>query len=364
MFRHIPIDNVNWITISFLKGTLFLSLTAVPWYIWSQGLDWFMAGLFFFFFLATGLSITLGYHRLFTHLSFKATWPVRLFTLLFGAAAFESSVLDWASDHRRHHKHCDHDDDPYDVSKGFWHAHIGWLMFKLRPDPPRDNVKDLERDSLIRWQDRWVQLIAVCIGFALPTAIAGLWYGSWMGALGGFLVAGVLRVVFVQHATFFINSLCHSLGNQPYDTQCSARDSWIMALFTFGEGYHNYHHSFQHDFRNGIRAWHWDPTKWTILLLAKLRLVSNLRSVPQEKILLAQMRETLRRLEQPAAVESPAEHLLREVRERLTRLSDEVQASARARTQLPREALKRWKREHDEALAILAGSGLLRPEKG
>jgi stearoyl-CoA desaturase (delta-9 desaturase) len=111
---------VNWPNCLFLLGTLFLSVTAVPAYIWRNGLEWFQVALFFAFFITTGLSITLGYHRLFSHLTFKAKWPVRLFTLLFGAAAFENSVLCWAADHRRHHKFVDHDDDPYNISKGFF----------------------------------------------------------------------------------------------------------------------------------------------------------------------------------------------------------------------------------------------------
>ena len=110
---------------------------------------------------ACGFSITLGYHRLFSHLTFQASRAGSVFTLIFGAGAFENSVLMWASEHRRHHKHVDHDDDPYSISKGFFYAHIGWLLFKLIPDQPHDNVPDLVKDKLVCWQDRHVQLIAV-----------------------------------------------------------------------------------------------------------------------------------------------------------------------------------------------------------
>jgi stearoyl-CoA desaturase (delta-9 desaturase) len=292
----LPSTRINWITSSFLIGTALCSITVVPWYLWTHGLDLVQVLMFLAFFAATGLSITVGYHRLFSHLSFKARWPVRLFTLVFGAAAFENSVLEWASDHRNHHKHVDGDDDPYDISKGFWHAHIGWILFKLNAEPPRDNVRDLERDPLVAWQERWYFAIAVGVGFLLPAALGWLHAGA-TGALGGFLIAGVARVTFVQHMTFFINSLCHTIGSQPYSGRCSARDSWIMALFTFGEGYHNYHHEFQHDYRNGVRWWHWDPTKWTVWTLARLGLVRDLRRVPDEKILIAQLAETLRRVD-------------------------------------------------------------------
>ncbi|HET9800513.1 MAG TPA: fatty acid desaturase, partial [Chthoniobacterales bacterium] len=208
-FHRFPIERVNWITSSFLIGTLALTLTAVPLYLWIFGLDWFQVALFLGFAAATGFSITLGYHRLFTHMTFQASWPIRLFTLLFGAASFENSVVMWASEHRRHHKFVDHDhDDPYSISKGFWYAHIGWLLFKVKPDPPFDNVADLQRDPLIRWQHRHINSLAIVVSFVLPTLTGAIWDG-WRGALGAFLIAGVARVVVVQHGTFLINSACH-----------------------------------------------------------------------------------------------------------------------------------------------------------
>ena len=179
----------------------------------------------------------------------------RLFTLIFGACAFENSCLDWASDHRRHHKHVDHDEDPYDISKGFLWAHIGWLMFKLNPEPPMDNVNDLRKDKLVMWQHKYCPLdrpcrrISSCRARSLGSSLNG-WSDA---ALGGFLIAGVARIVVAQHCTFFINSLCHTIGRQPYSSSHSARDSAIMAFLTFGEGYHNYHHEFQHDYRNGVK---------------------------------------------------------------------------------------------------------------
>jgi hypothetical protein len=133
MFSRFPFDRVDWLVSSFLIGTLFLSLTAVPLYLYFFGIDWFQVALFFVMLFACGFSITLGYHRLFSHLTFKAHWTVRLFTVIFGAGAFENSVLLWACEHRSHHKHVDHDDDPYSISKGLFYAHIGWLMFKLKP---------------------------------------------------------------------------------------------------------------------------------------------------------------------------------------------------------------------------------------
>jgi stearoyl-CoA desaturase (delta-9 desaturase) len=303
MFPQIPFHRVNWLVSSFLIGTLFLSITAVPVYLWFFGIDRFQTVLFFVMLAACGFSITLGYHRLFSHLTFRAHWTVRFFTVIFGAAAFENSVLLWSCEHRNHHKHVDHDDDPYCISKGLFYAHMGWLMFKLKPLPSFDNVADLKRDPLLVWQDRYIHLIAVLGAFVLPASIGFLW-GGWKAALGAFLIAGVLRVVVLQHATFCINSLCHYIGAQPYSSKCSARDSWILAILTFGEGYHNYHHEFQHDYRNGVKPWQIDPTKWLIWILSKTGLVSNLRRVPAEKIVLAELAEAKRRLE--ATLANPA----------------------------------------------------------
>ena len=202
IFRRFPTERINWTTSSFLMGTLFLTLTAVPLYLWHYGLNWFQATLFFVMFFVTGSCITLGYHRLFSHLAFKAHWSVRLFTLIFGAACFENSAMMWTSEHRRHHKHVDHEeDDPYAISKGFFWAHIGWLIFKLDSDEPYDNIPDLQRDPLVRFQDRYIHLIAVVVSFGLPTFL-GWCYGGGVGALGGFLLGGVARVVAVQHCTF------------------------------------------------------------------------------------------------------------------------------------------------------------------
>ena len=291
----LPASRINWTNSSFLIGTFVATCTAVPLYLWYFGLNWFQVSMFLIFFIATGLSITLGYHRLFSHVAFQASWPVRLLTLIFGAAAFENSAIQWVSDHRRHHKHVDHDDDPYDISQGFWYAHMGWILFKLDAEPPLDNVQDLRKDRLVLLQDRFYVTIAVCVGLLIPAAL-GYLYSGWSGALGGLLLAGVARVTAVQHMTFFINSLCHTIGGQPYSDRCSARDSWLMAIFTFGEGYHNYHHEFQHDYRNGVKWWQWDPTKWTIWTLEKLHLVRGLRRVPEEKVLLSQLADTRRRL--------------------------------------------------------------------
>jgi len=291
MFR--ILQKIRWLNSFFLISTFVTTFTVVPYFFWRNGLDLFQIGLFLFFFIATGMSITLGYHRLFSHLTFQAGWPVKVFTLLFGAAAFEGSALGWSADHRRHHKHVDHDEDPYDISKGFFHAHIGWLLFRRGTDTPLTWVRDLQKDRLAWFQHQYYVPLAFLSGFGLP-ALIGYMVGGANAALGAFLLSGVARVVFVHHMTFCINSLCHWIGDRPYSTKISARDSMIMAIFTFGEGYHNFHHEFQHDYRNGVKAWQFDPTKWGIWTLHKLGLATNLRTVPEERILKAQIAEKQR----------------------------------------------------------------------
>lgn len=324
----IPWNKVRWINSVFLISTFTTTVTAVPWYIWRHGLDVFQVSMFLFFFIATGMSITLGYHRYFSHRTFEANWTVKLATLLFGAAAFEGSALGWSADHRRHHKHVDHEEDPYDINKGFWHAHIGWLLFRTGPDTPLTWVRDLQKDRMAWWQHQYYVPIAFAVGFGLPALIGYAWGGA-TAALGAFLLAGVARVVAVHHSTFCINSLCHWIGERPYSSKCSARDSFLMALVTFGEGYHNYHHEFQYDYRNGVKPWQFDPTKWMIWMLSKVGLAGKLKTIPEEKILKAQIAEQKRQLAE--RIDS-AEHPI----------SDSVHAMLHAAQERMHAALEHW----------------------
>ncbi|HVT59149.1 MAG TPA: hypothetical protein VHR45_12195 [Thermoanaerobaculia bacterium] len=274
----------NLANIAFLMGTLLVALIGTPWYIAARGLGWPEVATFAALWLAVGISVTGGYHRLFTHKTYQAAWPVRLFYLVFGAAALENSVLNWAGDHRIHHSHVDHDRDPYNIQKGFWWAHIGWIFYDNEP-VPQTVVRDLMEDPLVRWQARWYRLLAPLVAFGIPLAV-GLATGRVLGCL---LIGGVLRVVISHHGTFFINSLCHMVGRQPYSREHSARDSAVMAVLAFGEGYHNFHHSFPFDYRNGIRRWHFDPAKWTIYGLSRLGLARELRRASDAAILKARI---------------------------------------------------------------------------
>ncbi len=267
--------------ILFSVSTL-LVLAAFPLYAWYHDFSGAAWAWFFIFLFASGLSITGGYHRLWAHRAYEARLPLRIFYMLFGAQALQNSILIWASMHRVHHKNVDDvDHDPYSIKRGFWFAHMGWML-RDYPSQKLDfsNVRDLERDPVVIFQHRHYLGLALFMNIGLP-ALVGWSYGE----AGAFLMlAGLLRLVVNHHFTFFINSLAHMWGRRPYTEENSARDNDLIALFTYGEGYHNYHHLFSWDYRNGVRWWHIDLTKWWIASLSFLGQARNLRRVPEFKI--------------------------------------------------------------------------------
>ncbi len=228
----------------------------------------------------TGVAITGGYHRLFAHRTYRARGVLRAFYLLFGAASVQNSALKWAADHRQHHAHCDKPKDPYSIQRGFWWAHIGWVLFKSGTPVDMGMVQDLNSDPLVRLQHRFYVPLALLMAGAVPAALGLLW-GDPIGAL---LVAGFLRLVVQWHATFCVNSVAHCLGKRPFSRRSSARDSVWTAILTLGEGYHNFHHRFMADYRNGVRWYHFDPTKWFVWTLSRVGLVRNLRRVARDVI--------------------------------------------------------------------------------
>jgi stearoyl-CoA desaturase (delta-9 desaturase) len=189
----------------------------------------------------------------------------------------------------------------------------------------------------------------------LPAVIGFAW-GGWRSALGAFLIAGVARLVILQHCTFCINSLCHYLGSRPYSSKCTARDSWLMAIVTLGEGYHNYHHEFQHDYRNGVKPWQIDPTKWLIWTLSRLGLVNKLRRVPSEKIVLAELAEAQRQLETKLAAPDLTEGATKYFANAYHRLQTAAQEWAHRKAQqieVTREMLVELRNEIRTATRIL-----------
>ena len=230
------------------------------------------------------MSITAGYHRLWSHKAYDANVVIRFVYAIGGAFAIQNSALHWSSDHRVHHRHVDDNDhDPYSAKRGFWYSHIGWMLREYQAHRYHDykNVRDLQRDPIVMWQHKYYLVLVLMTNFGIPL-LFGLINGNVVGSL---LLIGFMRLVISHHVTFFINSLAHMWGSQPYSDKNTAKDNPIVALLTYGEGYHNFHHAFQYDYRNAIKWWQFDPTKWWIKLLSWFGLASNLKKIPEEKII-------------------------------------------------------------------------------
>ncbi|NCN27058.1 acyl-CoA desaturase [bacterium] len=278
----------------FLLGIPAIAIAMTPWAYKSGGLTTAVFIYAFIHYFVEGLAITAGYHRLFAHRSYKANPLVRFFVLFLGAGAMQNSALMWAHDHRIHHRHEDTEKDPYNIKKGFWWAHMGWIFFASNSNWAEENApSDLKADKLVMWQHRNYLLIALVSWMGIP-----LLFGLLFDNILGFFVVGALwRVLWTSHCTYLINSAAHCFGKATYTLKLTAKDNWFLAFFTFGEGYHNFHHKFQADYRNGFRWWHYDPTKWLIGTLNFFGMTSQLNRTPEEKILLAQMRTKQKLLE-------------------------------------------------------------------
>jgi stearoyl-CoA desaturase (delta-9 desaturase) len=291
--EHAPI---NWVTTLLFTITPLAALTLVPWYGIAHGYSptaWLMALACLW---AGGISITAGYHRLWAHRAYNAHWVVRVLLMLFGAMSLQNSILVWGSQHRTHHRFVDDwDRDPYSAKRGFWFSHMGWIL-RDYPSGRNDfsNARDLQRDPLVMFQHRYYLPLTIFMNVAFPLLL------GWMvgEVVGVFLLAGLLRLVVNHHCTWFINSLAHLWGSQPYTDENTARDNPALAFLTYGEGYHNYHHIFQNDYRNGVKWWQFDPTKWTIAGLSLVGLASNLKRVPNMQIQRAQLAMQFKRVEQ------------------------------------------------------------------
>lgn len=308
----------SWLNSSFLLATPLASFAAIAFLIYQRNFSWWDFSIFLFMNFATGLSITAGYHRLFSHQSYRASWPVEIFYLVFGAAALQNSAFKWASDHRYHHRFVDKEGDPYNIGNGFFYAHIGWIFYNDPKGRSYENAKDLEKSALVRWQHRYYWVIGLVAGFGLPTLAGALVHRP----LEGFLWGGLFRTVFVHHGTFLINSAAHVFGRQTYTDKNSARDCWWLAFFTNGEGYHNFHHAFANDYRNGVRWYQWDPSKWLIFSLERFGLSSDLKRTPDWQMLRAQAEQKYadlqHKLEQkPSELSQRIEAQIIELRKRL-----------------------------------------------
>jgi len=287
---------INWSVTAVLGLTFLAAITVVPWYGIVHGYNsW--SWIFFGVFLAlNGIGIGSGYHRLWSHRTYRAHPALKWFLAVMGGMSLQNSIIIWSARHRVHHRDVDDNNkDPYSIGRGFWFAHIGWML-KDYPSGEVDYsiVRDLEKDPVVAWQHRWYWTLVWVTNLAVPLLLG--WLTGDM--LGMFLLAGVGRLVVNHHVTFFINSLAHMWGRQPYTDENSARDQHFLALITYGEGYHNYHHMFQGDYRCGIRWWHLDINKWFISSCAMLGLVKERKRAPMFKVLRAKLNMDFKRARQ------------------------------------------------------------------
>jgi len=273
---------INWTNMLLFSLTPAFAISLVPLYGYFYGYDLYEWLVFIGLMGFCGMSITAGYHRLWSHKTYKAHPLLRTIFAIGGACALQNDVLHWASDHRRHHQHVDDNDlDPYSAGRGFWFSHIGWILRNHKSTKEDfSNVKDLQQDPIVVWQHRHYLMLILLTNIALP-ALLGFLHGD---IVAGLLLGGLLRLVLSQHITYLINSLAHMWGRQPYSNDNSARDNPLLALITYGEGYHNYHHAFQWDYRNGFKWWHFDPTKWLIKSCSYVGLTRDLKRCSMEQI--------------------------------------------------------------------------------
>jgi stearoyl-CoA desaturase (delta-9 desaturase) len=271
----------------------FLGFVAAVILLWETAVDWVHLALLIGMYLATGLGITVGFHRLFTHKSFEAVKPVKALLGVLGSMAVEGPVIDWAAMHRQHHQHSDSTMDPHSphahggegtwaMLKGFWHAHMGWLL--SRPDRGSEKyVPDLVQDKMVRNVSRLFPLWVV-LGLVIPAVLGGLLTLSWTGALLGFLWGGLARIFLVHHVTWSVNSVCHLWGTRPFRSHDHSRNNPIMGVLAMGEGWHNNHHAFPASARHGLRWWEFDLSYCVIKVLEVCRLAKAVRVPSPERI--------------------------------------------------------------------------------
>ena len=268
----------------FVLAPMLALMISVP-VAWGWGLGWVDVGLFVVSYLISLLGVTVGYHRYFTHGSFKAKRWLRVGLAVMGSTAMQGPLLHWVADHRRHHAYSDKEGDPHSpwlfgtsplgVAKGFWHAHMGWL-FNRDLSNPRRFVPDLLADpTMVRvsklfwlWTGIWL---------VLPGIVGGLVTWSWWAVLTGMFWAGLVRVSFLHHVTWAVNSVCHMIGERPFDSRDKAANFWPMAILSGGESWHNLHHADPTSARHGVLRGQIDISARVIWLFEKLGWAWNVR---------------------------------------------------------------------------------------
>ncbi len=246
-------------------------------------------------YLLTGLGVTLGFHRLFTHRAFQTSKPVRVVLAIFGSMAVEGSVITWVADHRKHHAFTDKEGDPHSphlsgpgwrgAVKGLWHAHVGWLFETVGSADRQRFVPDLLKERAMRVVDR-LFLLWVLLGFAIPFALGWIIGGDLGTALTALLWGGFVRVFLLHHVTWSINSVCHFFGTRRFAIDDESTNVWWLAPFSMGEAWHHNHHAFPTSAFHGLARWEKlaDPTGLLIVFLEKIGVVWNVVRVSPERL--------------------------------------------------------------------------------
>ncbi len=260
--------------------------------LWPFGVHWVPLGLLAVMYLLTGLGVTVGYHRLFTHKSFETGRVMTFIIGVLGSMSMEGSILQWVANHRQHHQHSDSDNDPHsphthgggvwNMIRGMWHAHMGWITRGTNPDLKR-YVPDLQKDRMVRWLSLTFP-VWVLVGMLMPAVVCGLIMMSWKGVLLGFIWGGLVRVLLVHHVTWSVNSVCHVWGSRPFESHDESRNNVICGVLAMGEGWHNNHHAFPTSARHGLRWWQFDLSYIVIKTMEALGLARNVRVPAAAKI--------------------------------------------------------------------------------
>jgi stearoyl-CoA desaturase (delta-9 desaturase) len=275
----------------FVVLPLLALVAAVP-FAWGWGLTWVDVAIALTFYVVSGLGVTVGYHRYFTHGSFKAVRPLRIALALAGSMAMQGPVITWVADHRRHHAFSDKEGDPHSpwlfgtspvaLARGFWHSHMGWLFDRDKTNAQRF-TPDLLADRDIVRVDRLFVLWSV-LTLLVPAALGGLLTMSWWGVLTAFFWAGLVRVGLLHHVTWSINSICHMIGDQPFAARDHSRNVWPLAVLSFGESWHNLHHADPTCARHGVQRGQVDISARVIWAFEKLGLAHSVRWPTQRRL--------------------------------------------------------------------------------
>jgi len=298
----------------------------------------------------TEIGIGGAYHRFYSHRGYSLSPPAEIGLLFLGTLALQGSVLRWSFEHRLHHSFVDTDDDPYSIKKGFWYAHVLWLFEKARPIDEK-RVPDLLQNKLVMFQHRYYGLVSIGSNVLLFLGV-GLLFGD---LLGSFVLVWWTRLLVSHHLTWFVNSLAHCWGERTFSKEHSAVDNYILAFLTVGEGYHNYHHTFAADYRNGVRWYHFDPTKWMIWTLSKFGLASDLKRFNHYAIRKRLLSEDKRLL--LTTLKRQAHDKKIELEEKIHQLADAMRAKLNRMHALAEQA-KRHKRQKERALVRAARAEL------